>query len=96
MKITLRGLTTVNFYAWNLISTSQIMLSFGSATINTSWVSLIASLLQKVQRTLLEVLSCTGVDDLQATLDKLLSLGATLYQPIIDRSGGDGNFVPLR
>ncbi|MBC7904318.1 MAG: VOC family protein [Gemmatimonadaceae bacterium] len=33
------------------------------------------------------------VDDLQATLDRLLSLGATLYQPIIDRSGGKDTFV---
>lgn len=33
------------------------------------------------------------VDDLQATLDKLLSMDATVYQPIIDRSGGEGNFV---
>lgn len=33
------------------------------------------------------------VDDLKATLDKLISMGATQYQPIIDRSGGKGNFV---
>lgn len=33
------------------------------------------------------------VDNLQATLDELLALGATLYQPIIDRSGGKGDFV---
>lgn len=33
------------------------------------------------------------VDDLQETLDRLLSAGATLYQPIIDRSGGKGDFV---
>src|SRR3546814_1384573 len=33
------------------------------------------------------------VDHLQATLDRLLSLGATLYQPIVDRSGGKGDFV---
>lgn len=33
------------------------------------------------------------VDDLQASLDNLLSLGATLYQPITDHSGGKGNFV---
>ena len=32
-------------------------------------------------------------DDLQATLDRLLALGATLYQPIIDRSQGTGRFV---
>lgn len=31
--------------------------------------------------------------DLKATLDKLISMGATQYQPIIDRSGGKGNFV---
>lgn len=33
------------------------------------------------------------VDDLKRTLDKLISLGATLYQPITDHSGGKGNFV---
>jgi predicted enzyme related to lactoylglutathione lyase len=33
------------------------------------------------------------VDNLQTTLDKLLSSGATLYQPIMDRSGGKGDFV---
>lgn len=33
------------------------------------------------------------VDDLQATLDKLISIGANLYQPITDHSGGKGNFV---
>lgn len=33
------------------------------------------------------------VDDLQATLDGLLELGATLYQPITDHSGGKGAFV---
>jgi len=33
------------------------------------------------------------VDELQATLDKLISLGAVPYQPITDHSGGQGNFV---
>lgn len=33
------------------------------------------------------------VDSLQATLDNLISRGATLYQPITDHSGGSGNFV---
>lgn len=33
------------------------------------------------------------VDDLSATLDQLLSMGATLYQPITDHSQGQGNFV---
>ena len=33
------------------------------------------------------------VDDLKTTLDKLISMGATLYQPITDHSGGKGNFV---
>jgi len=33
------------------------------------------------------------VDDLQASLDKLISLGAKAYQPITDHSGGKGNFV---
>jgi len=33
------------------------------------------------------------VDDLKATLDKLISMGATEYQAITDRSGGKGNFV---
>ena len=33
------------------------------------------------------------VDDLTATVDKLISLGAKLYEPITDRSGGKGNFV---
>jgi predicted enzyme related to lactoylglutathione lyase len=33
------------------------------------------------------------VDDLKATLDKLLLLGATEYQPITDHSGGKGSFV---
>ncbi|MGV8091592.1 MAG: VOC family protein [Mangrovibacterium sp.] len=33
------------------------------------------------------------VDDLQATYDKLLSMGATVYEPIIDRSQGQGLFV---
>jgi predicted enzyme related to lactoylglutathione lyase len=33
------------------------------------------------------------VDDLQATFDKLVSLGASIYEPIIDRSQGQGRFV---
>ena len=33
------------------------------------------------------------VDALESTLDKLISLGATLYQPITDHSGGSGRFV---
>src|SRR5690349_8561054 len=33
------------------------------------------------------------VDDVTATLNKLMSMGATLYQPVTDRSGGKGHFV---
>jgi len=33
------------------------------------------------------------VDDLEGTVAKLLSMGATEYEPITDRSGGEGNFV---
>ncbi len=33
------------------------------------------------------------VDDLQATLDRLISLGATLFLPITDHSQGKGTFV---
>lgn len=33
------------------------------------------------------------VDDLQASLERLLSLGATVYQPVTDHSGGAGKFV---
>ncbi len=33
------------------------------------------------------------VDGLQETLDRLISLGATLYQPITDHSQGQGRFV---
>ena len=33
------------------------------------------------------------VDDLKTTLDKLIAMTATLYQPITDHSGGKGNFV---
>ncbi|SFD59930.1 hypothetical protein SAMN05518672_102557 [Chitinophaga sp. CF118] len=33
------------------------------------------------------------VDDLKETLDKLIAVGATLYQPITDHSGGKGAFV---
>ncbi|PBQ32965.1 glyoxalase [Sphingobacteriaceae bacterium] len=33
------------------------------------------------------------VDDLLATLNRLISLGATLYQTVTDHSGGKGNFV---
>ncbi|MCR6638177.1 MAG: VOC family protein [Sporocytophaga sp.] len=33
------------------------------------------------------------VDHLQVTLDKLISLGATFYQPITDHSQGAGRFV---
>lgn len=33
------------------------------------------------------------VDDLKETLDRLISLGATLYQPITDHSQGAGRFV---
>ena len=33
------------------------------------------------------------VDDLQATFERLIYLGATVYQPIMDRSGGKGHFV---
>jgi len=33
------------------------------------------------------------VDNLQASLDQLISSGAKAYQPITDHSGGKGNFV---
>lgn len=33
------------------------------------------------------------VDDLQATFDKLIGMGATVHEPIIDRSQGQGRFV---
>ena len=33
------------------------------------------------------------VDNLQATLDKLLGMGATEYQPITDHSQGKGTFI---
>lgn len=33
------------------------------------------------------------VDDLNATFEKLLEMGATVYEPIIDRSQGQGRFV---
>jgi predicted enzyme related to lactoylglutathione lyase len=33
------------------------------------------------------------VDDLKNTLDKLIAMGATLYQPITDHSGGKQTFV---
>jgi predicted enzyme related to lactoylglutathione lyase len=33
------------------------------------------------------------VDDLEGTLDKLLSMGASVHLPIIDHSHGKGNFV---
>jgi len=33
------------------------------------------------------------VDDVQKTFDHLISLGAVVYEPIIDRSGGKGTFV---
>lgn len=33
------------------------------------------------------------VDNLHETLDRLLLLGAALYQPVTDRSGGKGDFV---
>lgn len=33
------------------------------------------------------------VDDLEASLKKLIGLGAKEYQPITDHSGGKGNFV---
>jgi predicted enzyme related to lactoylglutathione lyase len=33
------------------------------------------------------------VDDLQGSLDKFIAAGATLYDPITDRSGGKGTFV---
>ena len=33
------------------------------------------------------------VDDLQATFDRLIALGAKEHEPVTDRSGGKGNFV---
>jgi predicted enzyme related to lactoylglutathione lyase len=33
------------------------------------------------------------VDDLKASLDNLIALGARAYQPITDHSGGQGRFV---
>ena len=33
------------------------------------------------------------VDHLEETLEKLIAMGATLYQPITDHSGGSGRFV---
>lgn len=33
------------------------------------------------------------VDDLNATMDKLTAMGATVHEPITDRSGGKGAFV---
>lgn len=33
------------------------------------------------------------VDNLQASLDRLIAIGATLYQPVTDHSGGKETFV---
>jgi len=33
------------------------------------------------------------VDNLQVTLDKLVAMGATIYLPVTDHSGGSGRFV---
>ena len=33
------------------------------------------------------------VDDLTATVNRLISMGATLHEAVTDRSGGKGNFV---
>ncbi|MEO6730680.1 MAG: VOC family protein [Ferruginibacter sp.] len=33
------------------------------------------------------------VDDLKATLDRLIAMGATEYQPVTDHSQGKGTFV---
>lgn len=109
MKTTLRGLTTVNFYASDLEEAKKWyseLLNMEPYFNVPNYVEFRIGDYQHELGIIDSKFAPEGatdtpggaimywhVDDLQATLDKLLSLGATLYQPIIDRSGGEGNFV---
>src|SRR5690606_4129109 len=103
MKTTLRGLTTVNFYASDLEEAKKWyseLLNMEPYFNVPNYVEFRIGDYQHELGIIDSKFAPEGatdtpggaimywhVDDLQATLDKLLSLGATLYQPIIDRSG---------
>src|SRR3546814_8926560 len=109
METALRGLTTVNFYASDLEEAKKWYSEFLNTAPYFSVPGYIEFRIGDYQHGLGIIDNkyapegATGtpagamvywhVDHLQATLDRLLSLGATLYQPIVDRSGGKGDFV---
>ncbi|AZA84616.1 glyoxalase [Chryseobacterium lactis] len=109
METILRGLTTVSFYASNLEEAKKWYTNFLNIEPYFSAPGYVEFRIGDYQHELGIIDSQyapegaterTGgaliywhVDHLQKTLDKLLSSGAELYQPIIDRSGGKGDFV---
>lgn len=109
METALRGLTTLNFYASDLEEAKKWYSEFLNTAPYFSAPGYIEFRIGDYQHELGIIdnkyapKGATGtstgaivywhVDDLQATLDRLLSLGATLYQPVIDRSGGMRDFV---
>ncbi len=109
MSKTFRGLTTLNFYAADLDAAAQWYTNFLKTEPYFKVPGYVEFRIGDYQHELGIIDSkyapegATGkpagaliywhVDNLQTTLDELLSLGATLYQPIIDRSEGRGEFV---
>jgi len=109
METILRGLTTVSFYASNLEEAKKWYTDFLNIEPYFSAPGYVEFRIGDYQHELGIIdrkyapegtAERTGgalvywhVDHLQETLDKLLSSGAELYQPIIDRSGGKGDFV---
>jgi predicted enzyme related to lactoylglutathione lyase len=108
-KQTLRGLTTVSFYASDLEAAKKWYSDFLNTQPYFEVQGYIEFKLGDYQHELGIIDSKYApdgaaqktagaivywhVDNLQQTLDRLLALGATLYQPVIDRSGGKGAFV---
>lgn len=108
-KIKLRGLSTVSFYAddhekakkwyseilgmepyFNVPGYSEFRLGdfqHELGIINGKYAP------KKASKEIGGAIAYWHVDDLQATLDLLISKGAKLYEPIIDRSGGKMAFV---
>ncbi|MGJ7031362.1 VOC family protein [Niabella hirudinis] len=109
METTLRGLTTLSFYASDLEAATQWYAGFLKIAPYFKAPGYVEFRIGDYQHELGIIDSkyapdgATGnpggaivywhVDNLQETLDQLLSLGATLYQPVTDRSGGKGAFV---
>ncbi len=109
MKAALRGLTTVSFYASNLEEATKWYSEFLNMTPYFSVPGYVEFRIGDYQHELGIIDSNYApagatdnpsgaivywhVDNIHETLERLLSLGATVYQPVTDRSGGKGDFV---